>query len=172
MKQQIKQLVLKRDNHNCRNCHTKDDLEVHHIISKEECDLMGGVGKELRKIFDSPEYLITLCVDCHSTTFFSSARTDLLTADEKGELETITRRWRQLELERKVLKKKYYNLWNAESYRSRKHRIDKSFEELDKRRKEIRENGLIRLRNRQQEVIKLCDEQLMRVTCPREGVQS
>ena len=99
-------------------------------------------------------------------------RTDLLTADEKGELETITRRWRQLELERKVLKKKYYNLWNAESYRSRKHRIDKSFEELDKRRKEIRENGLIRLRNRQQEVIKLCDEQLMRVTCPREGVQS
>ena len=102
MKQQIKQLVLKRDNYNCRNCHTKDNLEVHHIISKEECDLMGGVDKELWKTLDSPDYLITLCVDCHSTTFFSSAPHHVLTPNEKSELDSITRQWRQLESERKV----------------------------------------------------------------------
>ena len=163
MKQQVRQLVKKRDNYNCRNCHTKDNLEVHHIISKEECDLMGVVDKELKKILDSPDYLITLCVDCHSTTFFSSARPHLLTPYEKDELESITRKWKQLELDRKVLKKKYHNLWNAESYKNQKHIIDKSFEELDERRKEIRKSARIRLHNRRQEVIKLCDEQLLRV---------
>lgn len=166
MKQQVRQLVKKRDNYNCRNCHTKDHLEVHHIISEEECKLMGVVDKEFRKILDSPDYLITLCVDCHSTTFFSSAPSYLFTPDEKDELESITRKWKELELDRKVLKKKYEHQWNTESYQSQKHVIDKSFKDLDERRKGIRENGRTRLDSRRQEVIKLCDEQLLRIAAP------
>ena len=166
MKQQIKQLVLKRDNYNCRNCHTKDNLEVHHIISEEECKLMGVVDKELREILDSPDYLITLCVDCHSTTFFSSAPSYLLTPDEKNELGSITRKWKQLEVDRKVLKRKYENQWNTESYKYQKRITAQSFRKLDERRKEIRKNGRTRLNSRRQEVIKLCDDQLLWVADP------
>lgn len=118
---------------------------------------MGVVDKELREILDSPDYLITLCVDCHSTIFFSGAPPHLLTPGEKDELESITRKRKQLEVDRKVLLKKYEKLWDTESYKSQKHIIDKSFEELGKRRKEIRGNGQIKLNNRRQEVIKLCD---------------
>lgn len=127
MNERIRQLVKKRDNYNCRNCHAKDPLDVHHIISEEECDLMGAVDKKLREILDGPDRLITLCVDCHSTTFFSSAPPYLLTPDEKEELDSITRKWKQLELDRKVLKKKYESQWYMESYQSQKHIIDKSF---------------------------------------------
>jgi len=41
--------------------------------------------------------------------------------------------------------------------------IDKSFKDLDERRKGIRENGRARLNSRRQEVIKLCDDQLLRI---------
>ncbi len=52
MNEQIRQLVLKRDSHNCRNCHINDHLEVHHIFSEEECDLMGGVDEQLRRLLE------------------------------------------------------------------------------------------------------------------------
>jgi len=166
MNERVRQIVRKRDNYNCRNCHAKDHLEVHHIISEEECNLLGVADKELREILDSPDYLITLCVDCHSTTFFSSDPPHLLTPNEKDELESITRKREQLEVDRRALKKKYENLWDTASYQSQKHIIDKSFKELDKRRREIRGNGQIRLNNRRQEIIRLCDDQLLRVSDP------
>jgi hypothetical protein len=127
---------------------------------------MGGVDKELWKILDSPEYLITLCADCHSTTFFSSAPLHLLIPDEQEELKSITKKWKQLEEDRRVLKKKYENQWNTESYQSQKQMIGKYFRELDKRRKKVRENGRTRLNSRRQEVIRLCDDQLYRVSNP------
>ncbi|MFC1995602.1 HNH endonuclease [Chloroflexota bacterium] len=156
MKQKNRQQVLRRDNYKCRNCHLKDYLQVHHIISEEECKIMGVVDKEFGEILDKPEHLITLCVDCHSTTFFSGAPSNLFTPDEKDEQVSINKKWKQLEFKRRALKREYNNLWNTESYQSQKHTIDKSFEELDKRRKDIRENGLTRLNSRRQEVIKLC----------------
>lgn len=49
----VKILVMRRDNFQCCDCHTEEDLTVHHIISRED----GGT--------DDPENLRTLCDPCH-----------------------------------------------------------------------------------------------------------
>lgn len=48
----IKKLALKRDNFTCQNCGSKNNLQVHHIISYE----LSG---------DYLDNLITLCCSCH-----------------------------------------------------------------------------------------------------------
>lgn len=52
----VREYVLWRDGHKCRNCggKTKDDvLEVHHLIQRKDCGS------------DRPDNLITLCKTCH-----------------------------------------------------------------------------------------------------------
>ena len=60
----------------------------------------------------------------------------------------------------------YENQWNTESYKYQKRITAQSFRKLDERRKEIRKNGRTRLNSRRQEVIKLCDDQLLWVADP------
>ncbi|MFC1872849.1 HNH endonuclease [Chloroflexota bacterium] len=175
MNENKKQSVLKRDNYKCRNCSATSNLEVHHILGQEELELMNSIyddplDKELVKALDSPEYCITLCVPCHSTTYFNSAPTVLYTQEEQAELKATGQQWKQIELERIMLKNVYRGLSKTEAYKVKKHKIDKATDELIKRIYEIKSKmgieGKIRLDARRQEVIRLCDNQLLRVTSP------
>lgn len=51
--QALREQALERDNHQCQNCGTQDDLQVHHLA-------YGKSGDEIL------EDLVTLCEDCHS----------------------------------------------------------------------------------------------------------
>ena len=55
----VKQVVRVRDGHKCRICGAKIRLEVHHITYTLERESIRG--REL----EYPEWLITLCHDCH-----------------------------------------------------------------------------------------------------------
>jgi 5-methylcytosine-specific restriction endonuclease McrA len=52
--QKLRLEVMQRDNFTCRNCGAKDrELQIHHLRYGED-------------ICQPPEFLETLCVDCHS----------------------------------------------------------------------------------------------------------
>lgn len=50
----IRQVVLKRDGHKCRNCGKPGKLEVHHIKPLQD----GGLPYD-------PDNLLTICRSCH-----------------------------------------------------------------------------------------------------------
>ena len=52
--QNSRQVVLKRDNNRCIECHVSESLHVHHLIPRH----LGGT--------DDPANLITLCAGCHA----------------------------------------------------------------------------------------------------------
>ena len=162
MKNHIKHKVLFRDNYSCRCCGAKDNLEIHHVISKEECDLM-GVSGDLVKFIDQPDYCITLCRECHSTTFFRSKRDHLYTIEEENEFKEIVTKSKQLSACREDLKKRYSNLWDMESYRKQKRQIDNSLKDLEKRKMLIVERGKNCLSTRRQHVINVCEYHLLDV---------
>jgi 5-methylcytosine-specific restriction endonuclease McrA len=57
--QELRQIVLSRDNNTCIGCGSKDNLEVHHL--QEVID-----GKSIDAYQDEkPENLLSLCEDCH-----------------------------------------------------------------------------------------------------------
>jgi len=51
---EIRRDILHRDDHCCRNCHTRVSVRIHHLVPREH----GGDH--------SPRNLVTLCIACHS----------------------------------------------------------------------------------------------------------
>ena len=50
--------ILKRDNYTCKNCGSKEKLQVHHIKSR----------KEFPELIMDKDNCITLCIRCHAET--------------------------------------------------------------------------------------------------------
>jgi 5-methylcytosine-specific restriction endonuclease McrA len=53
---QLRLQILERDGWRCQHCGRRDQLQVHHIVSRSQ---LGA---------DSGENLILLCADCHRST--------------------------------------------------------------------------------------------------------
>ncbi|MDD4876965.1 MAG: hypothetical protein PHQ86_07565 [Dehalococcoidales bacterium] len=163
MRDALRKNTLSRDNYSCRHCESKINLEVHHIIAKEECDLL-GLGQELVKHLERPEFCITLCKDCHTTTYISSATKHLYTEAEKKELQDIDRKIREASKRYDDLKNRYRNLWNTSSYKAQKDGIKKYIKELENRKMELINMGKKRMDKRRIEVNKLCDKHLLKIS--------
>ena len=54
--QKLRKSIFDRDNNKCVACHSSNSLTIQHRVSKG----MGGSSK-----FDSPAFLITMCLSCN-----------------------------------------------------------------------------------------------------------
>ena len=148
IKEQLRQLILRRDNYRCRNCGSDKDLEIHHKVTREEAKWL-NVSKAL---LEHPINLITLCQQCHSVTLFGVPYY-LLKQEEREELSVIRAKCQELLLDKQKLKEEYRPNWNAIGYREKKQEIDKSIKECEKRRDEIKNRARIRREKRRKEVL-------------------
>jgi 5-methylcytosine-specific restriction endonuclease McrA len=58
-----REIILKRDYYKCRNCGSKENLNVHH----RQYHSHAGSGVKFMPWEYHNRYLITLCSDCHKT---------------------------------------------------------------------------------------------------------
>ena len=88
----VKAYVKARDGFRCRNCGSRDHLEVHHIRQRKD----GGSNR--------PDNLITLCHECHARHHDGSRPLDIPAPEDKGfkaATEMSTMRWSVLDRVRK-----------------------------------------------------------------------
>lgn len=59
--QKMRTEILQRDNHQCKNCGSKENLQVHH----RQYHINAKTGNKKNPWDYNHKYLITLCHDCH-----------------------------------------------------------------------------------------------------------
>ncbi len=132
MKEQLRQSILKEDGNRCLNCGSDNDLEIHHYFTRKECESFKKLHDpdEVKRVFNHPHNLFTLCHDCHT---FIDGRKWLFTFEEQEEWKGIWEKRKELSKARKELRSKYHGNWNAPSYRGKKQEIDKVLKKLQER---------------------------------------
>lgn len=174
---EIRQIVFKRDNYRCRYCGANKNLEAHHIISKEEQELMGMDDPTLSKMMDQPEYRITLCTEHHTLTFITNAVKHFGFDEEKerkAEQKNIDTQIRELSKRRRELKRSWSIQTDPILYQDKKQQINDKLKQMEKRKmeiveqKNIRTPGLIEETRRiRTQVIRICEEHLLNVEMKR-----
>jgi len=63
----IRKIILKRDKHKCRNCGSRKNLHVHHMIPDRIRSHPEYMCLPTSFVFDKPVWFVTLCISCHSS---------------------------------------------------------------------------------------------------------
>ena len=174
---EIRQIVFKRDNYRCRYCGTNKNLQAHHIISKEEQELMGMDDPTLSKMMDRPEYRITLCTKHHTLTFITNAVKYFGFNEEKerkAEQKDIDKQIRELSKRRRDFERSWSNQTDISLYQNKKQQLNDKLKQLEKKKMEIVEQKKIRnpdlieeIRRIRTKVIRICEEHLLEVEMKR-----
>ena len=145
---ELREQILKRDNNRCRNCGSGKDLDIRHIVTREEARWL----KVSEDLLEHPHNLITLCKQCHSVTFFGVPY-DLLKLEEREELRVIRAKIQKLLLDKQNLKEEYRPNWTALGYIEKRKKLAKSLKECEYRKDEIKKKASIHREKRQKEVL-------------------
>lgn len=156
MKENRRNSILERDGFQCRNCGSGKDLEVHHIVTREECEWLDWESPEATKsIYDHPDNQITLCRVCHSLTLPSPPKR-IFSIEEKNEWDMLWEERNRLSTARDNLKNAYFGIGDVRVFRSRKQRVDLDLKKIHDRAEDLRGIGEQRKEERQKEVFALC----------------
>ncbi len=148
MYQTLRRHTIDRDEDRCQYCGELDGrkLEVHPIAAHQETEYI-GMGEDL---MDNPRNQVTLCKECHPIVLAPLGQKKLLTEAEEEELRRVPGELAELNL------RPTYSLPNPVERMLLRRRRSALLERQD----QLRTLGGLRLKQRQQEVVDLCERHL------------